>query len=247
MGLRSKPGSKTIKLTDKRIAALETKRKREDWSDAIVEGLRVRVTAHRHRSFRFEAWVSGKHEAVSLGTFSKYFGIAEARAKALAYRAGLNQRIALSEQLRLERVQSAKDQAATFGPAAEEFIAKYVIAAKGLRPATLRGYRWALQGSITAEWNALPLTAIDTATVRAAIHALEDDGKLAAGRLFRAYASKFFRWCKGRGRSSEIPSKGPRPPESPTTSNARAYLVCLNCVELSRLQTVCQIKYTAHS
>jgi len=185
-----------LKLTDAKIRNLpHPTAGRKDYADTLQEGLRVRVSASGHSSFRLESWRNGRHQVLVLGS-TDLISITEARQKAVEALRKLDKGQGLATQKALSRATAEAASAATFDAIAARFMKEYAEGKKRpLRPSTVRGYRWALQGEPTKAWAHLPIHAITAREVTGIVSGLEAQGKFASARLFKAYAGKFFSWA----------------------------------------------------
>jgi integrase len=142
--------------------------------------------------------------------------LAQARLQAETIR----NRIDKGEDLRAEAIEAKQaadtDAANTFRLAAQRFMTRHVrkdyakpegnaasvnskrrkSAPKPLRPATVAGYKWALCGDVTRQWEDRPLKSIGKRDVKGVIREFEDTDRLATARLWRAYINRFFEWCR---------------------------------------------------
>ena len=101
------------------------------------------------------------------------------------------------EQQNLERQRAAKD---TFGQVVSRFLAEYKgRKGRGISRRTLEGYTHFLSGDLVEVWSSRPVTSIGKHDIGRVVELLEREGKFASARLFRAYASGFFAWCRRRG------------------------------------------------
>jgi integrase len=199
--------SAAVKFTDRFLAKYQPKTPRDEIFDKGGNGLGVRVTP-KAKTFFFVRRVAGQKARFTLGQYPDT-SLAQARMKANE----LLHRIKQGEDPRGDALarKEAEAEAAenTFATIAQRFMTEYAAGKKTpLRPSTITGYRWALQGEPTAKWASRPVTEIDARDVIRIIDRLEADKHFASALLFRTYLSRFFNWCISKRLIRENPTQG---------------------------------------
>ena len=196
-----------MNLTDAALERYKPKTSRDEIFDKQARGLGVRVTPGGKTFFVIRR-VNGAKVRFSLG---QYPAVTLASARKAAFdiidkiKAGGDPR----EEYSIRRKAGEGDQPDTFAHVAGRFIGEYAEGKKRpLSEATIKGYRWALQGSLIEKWAAKPLADIADRDVIRVIDQLEAEGHFASARLFRAYQHKFWNWCIGKRLVRDNPARG---------------------------------------
>jgi integrase len=207
------------KLTDAALSKYKPKTARDEIFDKEKPGFGVRVTATskslfyirrvRGQKVRFdlgrflpkEELAKARKNAASTIDVSKYVSLAEARKKAQEILIKIESGTDPREEVNARKQAQAEAAENTFAHTAKRFITEYCKGKKRpLKPGTIAGYKWALQGDLTAKWAARPISAIAEKDIGRILDQLEADKHFASARLFRAYMHKFFAWCAEKRR-----------------------------------------------
>jgi hypothetical protein len=184
-------------LTDTAIRALKPAPvgKRYAVADAIVPGLKVRVTENGAKSFVLKRrYGDADHAAArSLGKFGE-ITLADARDKARAWLALLAQGEDPGRVERRRREVERERNDVTFGAVMEEFLTRHV---KGQRKA--RDVEREMRKDLLPRWKHKPLSEITRRDVTVMVDALKDRGAPATARNVFGHAKVFFNWAIERG------------------------------------------------
>lgn len=196
-----------VKLTDRFLEKYKPTSTRDEIFDKDGHGLGIRITP-RSRVFFFVRRVKGQKVRLTLGA---YPAMSLARARSEVH--SLLDRIQRGEDpradMRARKQAEAEQDENTFAHAVDRFLAEYAEGKKRpLSESTIRGYRLALQGPLTAKWSERPLTEITDREVVRAIDTLEASKRFASAQLFRSRLRKFFNWAIGKRLIRENPTRG---------------------------------------
>jgi integrase len=184
-------------LTDTSIRALKPAPagKRYAVADAIVPGLKVRITDRGAKSFVLKRRYGGADHAAarSLGRFGE-ITLADARTKARAWLALLAQGEDPGRVARRRRESERARNDVTFAAVMEEFLARHV---KGQRKA--RDVEREMRKDLSPRWGDKPLSEISRRDVTLMVDALKDRGAPATARNVFGHAKVFFNWAIERG------------------------------------------------
>jgi integrase len=191
-------GNKRIVLSDRFITSRRPAAPgdRDDWPDAIVPGLLLRVTDRGHKSFVLRARYPlnpknptrralGDYGAITLG---------EARDKARAWleliHRGIDPKI---EEERL-RTEAKRRQDTTFGRVAADFLDRHAV-----KLAKVKEIRAIIEGEFVKRWRNRPIELLAPQDIAPAIRAIVDRG--APAQAHNAYANlrNLFGWAIGTG------------------------------------------------
>lgn len=188
------------------LAAVE-KTGRVEVLDNGGRGFGVRIGRTEKSFFLKRRGVDGKHARMSLGTYPAV-SLQEARLKAAQLAVDIKTGDDPKQNLRKRKAKTKAEAALLFSELATRFISDYC---KGknvpLRPKTIEGYMWALQGEPAKAWADRPVGKITDSDIIMVVDQLEKGKKFASARLFVAYTRKFFAWCKSKRLISVNPAE----------------------------------------
>ncbi|HRE60066.1 MAG TPA: integrase arm-type DNA-binding domain-containing protein [Micropepsaceae bacterium] len=184
---KAKPGTGVRKMSDGR-------------------GLQLWVMPNGGRYWRLEYRFGGKTKLLALGTYPDV-SLRDAREKAHAARRQLDEGRDPSAVKREVLEQRRLFAANTFGAVADRLVEKKVKA--GRAPVTITKVKWIL-GKLEASLAPMPIAAIRTLDVVAALRREEDTGNLETARRMRTVIGEVFRLAMQHGIADADPSAATR-------------------------------------
>ncbi len=181
---QAKPGAKERKLADEK-------------------GLYLLLTPSGSKLWRLKYRLDGKEKKLALGSYPEV-GLKDARAKRDAARkaaqAGSDPAIAKREARIAKRIAAAN----TFGPIAEEYIAK--LQAEGKAAVTVGKTRWLLS-KLEPMLGTRPIAEISPHELLAVLKATERAGQRETARRLRSFSSRVFRYAVATARATADPAQ----------------------------------------
>jgi len=154
---------------------------RDEIFDKQARGLGVRVTA-ASKSLFFIRRVKGQKVRFTLGQYP-VLSLASARKQAFDIIEKIKDGGDQCDEYGIRRKRAETEEPDTFSHVADRFIREYAEGKKKpLRKATIKGYRRALQGDLTAKWNAKPLAVPASCPVRRGNPPPNRQGRCRSGR-----------------------------------------------------------------
>ena len=177
---------------------------RDTYTDAVVPGLRLRITDKNVRSFSLVTRVHGQQIRVTLGHYPA-IGVAEAREGAR----GALQAVAHGDDPRRNPSLLAPTNFApvTFASIASEFLEKH---AKRYNK-SWRQTEWLLERYVLPRWGRRPVETISRRDAVALLEDIVDQAPYVANRVLAA-VRKLFNWAVERGLIETTPVLGLRAP-----------------------------------
>jgi hypothetical protein len=194
-----------MKLTDAMLRKYQPKTTRDEIFDKDVGGFGVRITTAGQAAFFFVRRVRGQKVRFALGRFPST-SLAEARKQAYDIVDKINRGGDPRPDFSVRK--RAEAGADSFAHVGQRFIKEYATGKKTpLRPSTIAGYTWALQGRETAPWAARPVAEITDRDVLRLIERMEGDKRFASARRLKAHLGKFFNWCVSKSLIGRNPAQ----------------------------------------
>ena len=170
---------------------------------ADEKGLYLLLTPSGSKLWRLKYRLDGKEKKLALGSYPEV-GLKDARAKRDAARkaaqAGSDPAIAKREARIAKRIASAN----TFGPIAEEYIAK--LEAEGKAAVTVGKTRWLLS-KLEPALGTRPIAEISPHELLAVLKATEKAGQRETARRLRSFSSRVFRYAVATARATVDPAQ----------------------------------------
>ena len=170
---------------------------------ADEKGLYLLLTPSGSKLWRLKYRLDGKEKKLALGSYPEV-GLKDARAKRDAARkaaqAGSDPSIAKREARIAKRIAAAN----TFGPIAEEYIAK--LEAEGKAAVTVGKTRWLLS-KLEPTLGTRPIGEISPHELLAVLKATEKSGQRETARRLRSFSSRVFRYAVATARASADPAQ----------------------------------------
>ena len=180
----AKPGATERKLSDEK-------------------GLYLLLTPSGSKLWRLKYRLDGKEKKLALGSYPEV-GLKDARAERDAARkaaqAGSDPAIAKREARIAKRIAAAN----TFGPIAEEYIAK--LEAEGRAAVTVGKTRWLLS-KLAPTLGTRPIAEISPHELLAVLKATEKAGHRETARRLRSFSSRVFRYAVATARAAADPAQ----------------------------------------
>jgi len=202
------------KLTDAAVSRLTPPASGQiDFWDALTPGFGVRISHGGTRTWLVQARIlkngSWKQTRITLG---RYPAMTLGEAREAARDAQKDAQAGKDPRGRAKQDKAALEEASrnTWAASAEMFLAKYPKS-EGLREATVRDYRRALQGPDVQDWADRPVASISRKEIKARLNTVADRAPTHANRL-RAYWGKFFNWLVDNDRIEASPVIGVKRP-----------------------------------
>jgi hypothetical protein len=154
-------------------------------SDAVVPGLRVRITDKGTKTFILWRRINRKDKsasALALGTVGQ-LTLAEARAKAREW-------IELIAAGQDPRAQESEQDDATFGAVLEDYFRRHVA---GKRKA--KDVEREMRSELLTRWKNKPVTAITRRDIIRMVDEIKDRGAVYQAHNLLGHAKTFFNWC----------------------------------------------------
>ncbi|MEE2526499.1 integrase arm-type DNA-binding domain-containing protein [Hyphobacterium sp. HN65] len=185
-----------MKLTDRTIKALRPKD--HAYKKADGKGLTLLVNADGGKHWRFRYRFHGREKMLSLGSFPDV-SLSLARQKRDEMRRVLALGLDPSVERKKERLRAAFASSDTFEQMASAYIAKRQ--AEGAAPRTLKKQKTFL-GALRADIGAIPISALTSEQLLAALQKHETRGKRTLANEARAFASRVLQLAIAQGRAS---------------------------------------------
>jgi integrase len=183
-------------LTDRFIKSCKpaSAGKRDDYPDAIVPGLALRVTDKGHRSFVLVARYPTHPKNPTRRALGNYgaVGLDQARSKARQWLELIGKGIDPEIHEAREKAASQRQQANSFAAVAAEFLDRH---ASGLRKE--KEARTIIGQEFVRRWGARPITDIEPAEVATAIRAIVKRGAPYQAHNALGYIRRLFNWAIG--------------------------------------------------
>ncbi|WP_347717508.1 integrase arm-type DNA-binding domain-containing protein [Sphingomonas sp.] len=170
---------------------------------ADEKGLYLLLTPSGSKLWRLKYRLDGKEKKLALGSYPEV-GLKDARAKRDAARkaaqAGSDPSIAKREARIAKRIAAAN----TFGPIAEEYIAK--LEAEGKAAVTVGKTRWLLS-KLEPTLGTRPIGEISPHELLSVLKATERAGQRETARRLRSFSSRVFRYAVATARATADPAQ----------------------------------------
>jgi len=170
---------------------------------ADEKGLYLLLTPSGSKLWRLKYRLDGKEKKLALGSYPE-IGLKDARAKRDAARtaaqAGNDPAVAKREGRIAKRIAAAN----TFGPIAEEYIAK--LEAEGRAAVTIGKTRWLLS-KLEPALGSRPIAEISPHELLAVLKATEKAGQRETARRLRSFSSRVFRYAVATARATIDPAQ----------------------------------------
>ena len=180
----AKPGAKEHKLFDEK-------------------GLYLLLTPSGSKLWRLKYRLDGKEKKLALGSYPEV-GLKDARAKRDAARKAAQAGSDPANAKREARIARRIAAANTFGPIAEEYIAK--LEAEGKAAVTVTKTRWLLS-KLEPTLGTRPIAEISPHELLAVLKATEKAGQRETARRLRSFSSRVFRYAVATARASADPAQ----------------------------------------
>ncbi|MFI5016053.1 MAG: tyrosine-type recombinase/integrase [Hyphomicrobiales bacterium] len=185
-----------INLTDRFVKSRgpAEKGKRDDYADAIVPGLALRVTERGHKSFVLVARYPHKPRNPTRRALGDYGAITldQAREKARGWLELITKGVDPRVKEAREKAAALRRQANSFAAVAEEFLARHGSKLKKAEEA-----KRILDGEFVKRWGARPITDVMPEEVSTAISAIVKRGSPYQAHNAFGYLRRLFNWAIG--------------------------------------------------
>lgn len=167
---------------------------RDDYRDALVPGLALRVTEKGHKSFVLTARYPSHPIHPTRRALGAYgaIGLEDARVKARRWLELIGKGVDPKIEAEREKAAAQRRQANSFAAVAGEFLGRH---ASGLKK-NAEAHR-IIEGEFVRRWGARPITDIMPEEVAAAIRAIVKRGAPAQARNALGYIRKLYNWAIG--------------------------------------------------
>jgi hypothetical protein len=191
----------TATLTDPFLRTLKTDKAQSEWADALVRGLRLRVTSKGTKTFSvYYRNAVGKQRRMTLGVYPS-LGLAAARAAAR----DMLQQVAAGA----DPCEPTND---TLGASLQVLVDQHLAEwARRVKPETLRSTRSCWDRHLLPELGGMEPKQVTRRDVRRIVEALAAGPKPHASNFALGALSVFFRWCVDRDLIEISPCTGVRP------------------------------------
>ena len=183
------------------------------FSDRDVRGLELRVSGEGRKSWSFRYRVKGGRERrMSLGVYSREFGLSAARAEARKTQVMVDTGNDPAEARRIAKIEAETEHLRTFGDLAQAY---FTATEKGRyrpkRAITLRNERAVYRVHIERHLGRLPLEAVQRRTVKVALERMLDAGVSSQALKAQAIIRQIFAYAVDEERLSNNPAASLRP------------------------------------